>query len=229
MKCWGAASLTLAGFVLAAGCVGHLEFDPSADPGTGPIKNNSGGSGGQAMVAPGTGGQVGTGGAAPAPTPDAGGTGSGGSTVAATGSGGSAVAGSSGGASGAYGDPDAGAATDATVAAVACPTGFNIATDLFNPKCTGCHSAAAPSKNLDMATAGIAGRMLNKPSTCMNESLISPTLVGNKASGFLFKKLAGSVTGCGGQMPAGAPALSPVEMACVNDWAVAAINKAAGK
>jgi hypothetical protein len=71
--------------------------------------------------------------------------------------------------------------------------------------------------------------MLNKVSTCMNQPLIAGTLNGNAPTGLLFKKLAGNVTGCGVQMPAGAPPLTPVEMACVNDWAVAAINKAAGK
>jgi hypothetical protein len=224
MKCRGAALLT--GLLLVGGCVGHLEFDPRAEPGTEPkpnndsggsggrlVQNGSGGSGGQVM-APGTGGSPGTGGTT---TYDAGPVGSGGAAPA-TGSGGATVD---------YGD--AGVTSDGSVAAVVCPTGYNIATALFMPKCAGCHSATSPTKNLDLATAGIAARMLNKVSTCMNQPLIAGTLTGTAPTGLLFKKLQGNVSGCGVQMPAGAPPLTPVEMACVNDWAVAAINKAAGK
>jgi hypothetical protein len=226
MKCRGAALLT--GLLLVGGCVGHLEFDPRTDPGSEPKPNNdSGGSGGRLVqsgssdagsggqvMAPGTGGSPGTGGTT---TSDAG----------VVGSGGAAPAPGTGGAPADYGD--AGTSSDGTVAAVVCPTGYNIATALFTPKCAGCHSATSPTKNLDLATAGIAARMLNKVSTCMNQPLIAGTLIGNAPTGLLFKKLQGNVDGCGVQMPAGAAPLTAVEMACVNDWAVAAINKAAGK
>ena len=212
---------------LVAGCVGHLEFEPRPDAGGGsggasggsPISgnntipnnnnNNGGGSGGAQ-------GGYGTGGQAP---PDNGGypTASGGST-------GSTVADA--------GNPgtDGGAASgDAVVTAAAvCPTGVNVLTDIFAAKCGACHGAAAPTKNLDMVTTGLGARMVNKTSTCKSQPLIAGMLVAGKPAGLLFQKLAGAVAGCGVQMPAGASPLTAAEMACVNDWAVAAIAKVTG-
>jgi hypothetical protein len=112
--------------------------------------------------------------------------------------------------------------------AVTCPSGFNVLTAVFANKCGGCHGGTAPTKNLDLVSAGLGARMVNKTSTCKSEPLIAKTLTGNRPTGLLFQKLAGDVSGCGVRMPAGAPALSDVEMACVSDWAVAAVNKANG-
>jgi hypothetical protein len=71
--------------------------------------------------------------------------------------------------------------------------------------------------------------MVNKLSTCSNKALISATLNGTKPAGLLFEKLAGNVAGCGVRMPAGAVPLSDSEITCVDEWAVAAINKFLGK
>jgi mono/diheme cytochrome c family protein len=118
---------------------------------------------------------------------------------------------------------------DTAPSAPTCPPGFDVLTEVFNKKCALCHGASAPAKNLDLVTAGLAARLLDKPSTCGTKPLLSGTVSEDAVSGLLMEKLAGAVDGCGVQMPAGAPALSAIEIACVNDWAVAAINSAAGR
>jgi cytochrome c peroxidase len=114
-------------------------------------------------------------------------------------------------------------------AVAACPPGTDVIKDIFTKSCGTCHGAAAPAQNLDLVSLGLGARMVNKPSTCLNRPLIDGMLEGESPTGLLFDKLSGSVTNCGVQMPAGAPALTPTEMACVKDWAVAAVNKALGR
>jgi hypothetical protein len=199
----------MVGVALLVGCTGHLDFDPTV--GTAGIEKTPAGTGGApAMDAP----------LSPAPWPEAGAPNTGvSSTGGASGGGSVGAAGADGGAS----------AADTTAPTSACPAGFNVLTAVFANKCGGCHGAASPTKNLDLVTAGIGTRMVNKMSTCNNEPLISSTLNGTTPTGLLFEKLAGKVTGCGVQMPAGGPPLTPTEITCVNEWAVAAINKVLGK
>jgi hypothetical protein len=110
--------------------------------------------------------------------------------------------------------------------AAACPAGFDVLDSIFNKKCGGCHGAASPSKNLDLVSTGLGARLVNKVSSCKSLPFISNTLNAKGAAvGYFLDKLVGPVTGCGSQMPAGAPALSATEMACMNDWAVAAIAR----
>jgi hypothetical protein len=225
--------MTKGGLIVAAftavlfGCSGRLEFDPQLlDAGAGQIGQNlgsggkGGGNGNQGMGGNtgGSGGETPYPPAQPPPPPDAqawgmpdGGTGTGGSGAVAR-------------------DSGVTPPPDAAPAAPACPTGFNVLDAVFNKKCGGCHSATAPAKNLDLVTAGIGTRTVNKPSTCGTKPLLSTTLgPGNTPTGLLIEKLLGPVTGCGVQMPAGAPPLSATEMACVNEWAIGAINKALGR
>jgi hypothetical protein len=124
---------------------------------------------------------------------------------------------------------DAAGRVDAAPAVAACPPGFDVLTEVFKKKCGLCHGASAPAKNVDLVTGGVGARMVNKPSSCDNKPLLSGALSGGKAGGILIEKLEGAVAGCGVQMPAGAPPLSETEMACVNDWAVQAINSALGR
>ena len=76
-------------------------------------------------------------------------------------------------------------------------------------------------------STGLAARMVNKPSTCNNRSFLEGTLVGNKPSGHLLAKMLSDVAGCGVRMPPAA-ALSATELACVDEWAVQAIQKQTG-
>ncbi|HXI57147.1 MAG TPA: hypothetical protein VNO55_13860 [Polyangia bacterium] len=222
----GRGGMGLAALLVLAGCEGHLDFDPNAT-GSGVQKSPSN------AVAGGTGGAWGA--------TDRPATGSGGAWAAGMDA--TAPPGATGwdagiadtnptveqdAGSGAYGDATAMEGGPAVAMAVTCPAGFNVLTAVFASKCGGCHGGSAPTKNLDLVSAGLGARLVNKTSTCKSEPLLAKTLTGNKATGLLFQKLAGDVTGCGVRMPAGAPALSDVEMACVSDWAVAAVNKANG-
>jgi hypothetical protein len=101
-----------------------------------------------------------------------------------------------------------------------------VLTTVFKNKCGGCHGAAAPTKNLDLVTAGLGARTVGVLSSCNNKPLISTTLVVGAAVGHLLDKLAGPVTGCGVQMPAGGTPLSSVEIACVQEWALQAVQNA---
>jgi hypothetical protein len=118
---------------------------------------------------------------------------------------------------------------DTAPAAPACPVGTDVLADIFKKSCGTCHGAAAPAKNLDLVSTGLAARLVGKPSSCKDRPLVDGMLAGEGPSGLLFDKLSGAVTDCGVQMPAGAAALSPTDMACVKDWAVQAINKMLGR
>jgi hypothetical protein len=233
-----AAELLALGWVvaMAGGCSGHLEFDPSLT-GTaargGQVSNQTGGAPGSSV---GTGGRSsGTGTTTGGSTwTDAGsGSGSGGSSSGGSGAGGSGTGGSGSGGSGAGGSiadagPAAGQDGGAPPTAAVCPTGFNVLDAVFTQKCGGCHGVTSPTKNLDLVSAGLAARLVNKPSTCNNRPFLSGTLSGSSAAGHLFDKLAGPVAGCGVQMPAGSTPLSATEIACVNDWAVQAVTNITG-
>ena len=227
--------LCLAGLGLLVGCVGHLEFEPHLDAGGGTPSGNTGGGDNNPIGGYGNNNNVtdnGSGGWGGSSEPG----GSGGQSPYG-GSTGGAMA-SQGGTGGAWVDAGAPAADDGgsasddggatTTAAAVCPSTVNVLTDVFAAKCGNCHGAAAPTKNLDMVSAGLGARMVNKPSTCKNLPYISGTLANGHPTGLLFQKLAGKVTGCGVQMPAGGAPLSTTEMACVNTWAVAAIAKVTG-
>jgi len=149
--------------------------------------------------------------------------GSGGSS--GSGSGGS-TGGTSPGTGGAASSDDAGT-PDASLQAP-CPSGFDVVNTVFKSRCGGCYGAAAPTENLDLVTMGIGTRTVGATSTCNNKPLISTTLVNGQATGHLLDKLAGPVTGCGVQMPAGGTPLTSTEMACVQQWAVAAVQAVAG-
>ncbi|HXI58203.1 MAG TPA: hypothetical protein VNO55_19185 [Polyangia bacterium] len=234
------ATVLVAGVFVVAGCVGHLEFDPHVDAGAAsPIVNNgSGNRTGNNTGSGGTGGWAGGYGSGGAGSQGPAGTG-GGAGAAGGGASGAMTGGASGNTTpwpdggGADSVPGTGydsgvAATDGGAAESGCPAGVNVLTDIFAAKCGGCHGAASPTKNLDLVSAGLGARMVNKTSTCKSQPLISGTLAGTRPTGLLFQKLAGAVTGCGVQMPAGATPLSSAEIACVNDWAVAAIHKVTG-
>ena len=131
------------------------------------------------------------------------------------------------GTGGAPADSDAGTGAADVPPQASCPTGFDVLA-MFKDRCGGCHGAAAPTKNLDLVTAGLGARTVGVVSTCNKKPLISSSLAGALASGHLLDKLAGPVTGCGVQMPAGGTPLSAAEMACVQEWALAAIQTANG-
>jgi hypothetical protein len=120
--------------------------------------------------------------------------------------------------------PPAGADGPPPASGSSCPDGLDVLTSVFKTRCGACHGASGPAQNLDLVSMGLGARMVGKASTCMDRPLIDRALSGDEPTGFLFDKLLGPVAGCGVQMPAGASPLSPVEMACLKEWAVNQVN-----
>ena len=115
---------------------------------------------------------------------------------------------------------------DAMPAASACPPGTDVA-QIFKTSCGLCHGASSPAKNLDLI-AGV-GRPPDQQAGRVQQQTSLSTTGGSAPAGVLLEKLAGAVSDCGVQMPpAGIPAPSATDMACVTDWAADAIDKAAG-
>jgi hypothetical protein len=98
---------------------------------------------------------------------------------------------------------------------MACPMPDAVAAMILG-QCAKCHSAQLLAGGLDLASPNVKARLINVPSKgCMGK----PLVVTNPAvGGVMFDKLAGPVTGCGGQMPFGGPYLGPMELKCLKDW-----------
>jgi hypothetical protein len=154
------------------------------------------------------------------PNPSA--TGTGGASAPLSGGVGGAVSGTGG-----PSQPSDAGTSDVSLQA-SCPSGYDVLTSVFKNKCGTCHSAAAPTKNLDLVSAGLAARTVGVISSCSNKPYLSTTLIAGAPTGHLLDKLAGAVTACGVQMPAGGTPLSSTEMACVKDWALQAIQNSTG-
>jgi hypothetical protein len=223
----------LAGLLLVTGgCSGRLTFDPSSvdDAGLGQLSSSdAGGSGGSAPAArsPDAADPYGNPAPAPAdagapdlqvsspPTPDAAPVSSDGPSLLAD----AGAARDSGSPTGADGPPP----VSGSVSGSACPQGLDVLA-LLKTKCGACHGAASPAVSLDLVSAGLAGRLIDRPSMCKDRPYIDGTLAGGQPTGFLFDKLLGPVAGCGVQMPAGASPLAPVEMTCLQEWVVNQVN-----
>ena len=80
---------------------------------------------------------------------------------------------------------------------------------IFIPTCggSGCHENPGAAGNLDLSSAGVAGRINSQLSTCMGKPMKS----------YLFEKL-GPNPACGAKMPLGSDALSANELKCVRDY-----------
>lgn len=93
--------------------------------------------------------------------------------------------------------------------------------DVFAPRCAtaGCHSAADKQENLDLETAGIAGRTVGKPSkgnAALN--LVDPG--GDPAKSVLYTKLT-TTPPFGSRMPQVGAKLDDASIACVKAWVAA--------
>jgi hypothetical protein len=122
--------------------------------------------------------------------------------------------------------------SDATTTPDAGPTNCNLeqVQALFTAqRCTnsGCHDAAAAGAGLDLASPGVAARLLDKnptagqgaiPSQCTN--IGKPYLKSgtNPATGLLLDKIS-RTPGCGSPMPFGYAALSAAQISCIQTWA----------
>jgi hypothetical protein len=90
----------------------------------------------------------------------------------------------------------------------------------------GCHGSSAPAVGLDLASAGVIGRLLGQPSNTAGNSVCSSNtkafLVTGSTSGdgFLIDKLTNPPP-CGTVMPQLPGPLNTTEMQCMKDWATA--------
>jgi hypothetical protein len=120
-------------------------------------------------------------------------------------------------------DPSLISGTGGTSGVVAC----DAPTMVFASTCSqiGCHASSTPAGGLDLASAGVAGRLFNKPSAGANNAVCAsnttPYLMGgsNPATGFLFDKLKATPP-CGLAMPE-IGTLTATQTTCLNDWATA--------
>jgi hypothetical protein len=111
--------------------------------------------------------------------------------------------------------PDAGA-IDSGAPAAACSSPAEILAKILVPKCGTCHGKATPAAGLDLVSPGAKTRLLDVPSRACGTRVL--VVAKPAVGGHFFDKLAGSVNGCGVQMPPGGPMLSPGEIQCLKDW-----------
>ena len=99
--------------------------------------------------------------------------------------------------------------------------GCDPVTDIFPLSCTtsACHSAQSQQGNLDLESAGLPGRLVNKAAHGGPGLLIDST---NPAQSVMLLKVTDTPP-FQFQMPLGAPPLSPEEMACLQAWVQAAV------
>jgi hypothetical protein len=102
---------------------------------------------------------------------------------------------------------------------------------LFSAKsCTvsGCHASTQPAAGLDLMSAGLADRLLDKspvagvglqPSMCVGANRNYLNGGSDPATGLLLDKV-GTTPPCGARMPSGLPPLNNSQMACLRSWAL---------
>lgn len=90
----------------------------------------------------------------------------------------------------------------------------------------GCHSASAPAAGLDLASAGVIARLLDKPSNttanpvCADNTKPYLQMGTNPATGFMLDKLVNPAP-CGTVMPQLPGPLNATEMQCFQEWSTA--------
>jgi hypothetical protein len=97
-----------------------------------------------------------------------------------------------------------------------CATEDEINNKILKPYCVACHGAVVQAGNLDLATPNAKARLINVQSKAGGCG--KPLVTLNPVGGIFFDKLLGSVTGCGGQMPLGAPPLGADYIECLKGW-----------
>jgi hypothetical protein len=111
---------------------------------------------------------------------------------------------------------DTGAPSEAGAGMGACG---DVPTRIFLPTCggTGCHGASAPQQGLDLASPGVATRVIGVSAMVCSGKLADPA---NPSSSLLYTKLAPTQS-CGAPMPLARPPLSSADAACVLAWIAA--------
>ncbi len=91
---------------------------------------------------------------------------------------------------------------------------------IFSAQCTGCHSGAAASAGMSLAT-GVAYASLVNVNVGCDLTGLKRVLPGSTANSMLWRKLANDPTRCGSAMPlgtAGLKTLDPVAFAKIGAW-----------
>lgn len=88
---------------------------------------------------------------------------------------------------------------------------------LLLPSCgpVGCHGGAKPASKLDLASPGVAARLVGKPGFGCGGNLADPA---SPETSLLYLKIATPVPACGGRMPLGVDPLDAATIACVAAW-----------
>jgi len=113
---------------------------------------------------------------------------------------------------------------DAGPSAPADDAGCDPVADIFPPSCTtsACHSTQSQQGNLDLESAGLPQRLVGKQAHGGPGLLIDPA---HPDQSVLLLKVSDNPP-FQFQMPLGAPALSPDELACLTAWVDAAVSSA---
>jgi hypothetical protein len=90
----------------------------------------------------------------------------------------------------------------------------SIQSQIFSPRCFGCHGSARREQNLDLQNNGHAN-LVNRQSTQVSLLLVSP---GNPDQSYLVHKIDGRAGIQGVRMPQLAAALSATEIATIRQW-----------
>lgn len=87
----------------------------------------------------------------------------------------------------------------------------------------GCHTGSDPAGSLDLASPGVAERLLGGASArCDGQPYVMPN-----GQGYFFHKMSAEQPRCGMQMPMGARPLSTAELACLRGWLMTAAGEVA--
>jgi hypothetical protein len=98
---------------------------------------------------------------------------------------------------------------------------IDVEVDIFRQTCatSGCHVAGTnAAAGLDLASPGVASRLVNKPSTCNGKLFLS-----GPDEGYLLEKVSQELPDCGTRMPA-TGTLTDEELRCIRRWAESAFD-----
>ena len=90
-----------------------------------------------------------------------------------------------------------------------------IQTQIFTPKCVGCHGNAVKQAGLNLASGSSFSSLVNVKSTETSLTLVSPS---DPDGSYLLHKLEGRAGIAGERMPKGGPFLSSDEVKTVSQW-----------
>ena len=98
---------------------------------------------------------------------------------------------------------------------------IDVEADIFRQTCatSGCHvSGIDAAAGLDLASPGVASRLVNKPSSCNGKLFLS-----GPEEGYLLEKVTQETPTCGTRMPA-TGSLTDEELRCIRLWAESAFD-----